>query len=264
MGLFGNNNQNGQSLMPTGMGGGPSNQQQQLLGQAAQDSGLASMGMQMADQMTGGQGMQNEDQVELLYRLMAAHPNQVVLFFLHYPDFMKEFAALIGLIFKKEMYSFFNSGMIMTPTNRGDPLTVNAGVAVDYSSITAENIETQIGKILPMHQMQAEVSSSDMQAMQMMGGHQQQQMQNQNQYQQQQMQNQYQQQMYQQPVQPQKQGFGAAVAGFGSNIIRGSLGLPPAQQQSQMGTQQPQMGMQQPQMGMQQPQMGMQPGIRQF
>ena len=31
------------------------------------------MGMGMVDQMTGGQAMQNEDQVKLLYQLMAAH-----------------------------------------------------------------------------------------------------------------------------------------------------------------------------------------------
>ena len=244
MGLFGNNDSGGQTLMPSGMGSGPSNHQQQLFAQAAQDSGLASMGMQMADQMTGGAAMNNEDQVQLLYHLMAAHPNQVVLFFLHYPEFMKEFGNLIAMIFKREIYGFFNAGVLTTPSERGGPLTVDPAAALDYASITDENIETQIGKILPLQQMQMEVSNSDMQAMQMMGGHQQQQMQNQ--YQQQQM---YQQQMQQQP----QRGLGSSIAGFGSSLIRGSLGLPPAQQQP--------MGMQ-PGMGMQQP--GTQPGMRQF
>jgi len=49
----------------------------------------------------------------------------------------------------------------------------------------------------------------------------------------------YQQQMMQQQM-PQR-GFGSTLAGFGSSLIRGSLGLPPVQQQQQMG-QQPMMG----------------------
>ena len=70
MGLFSSNNN---SLTPNGIGGGPSEAQKQLFANAAQDSGLAAMGMGMVDQMTGGRAMQNEDQVKLLYQLMAAH-----------------------------------------------------------------------------------------------------------------------------------------------------------------------------------------------
>ena len=72
MGLFGSGNNSG-GLTPAGIGGGPSEAQKQLFANAAQDSGLAAMGMGMVDQMTGGQAMQNEDQVKLLYQLMAAH-----------------------------------------------------------------------------------------------------------------------------------------------------------------------------------------------
>ena len=74
MGLFNNSNTGG-SLTPNGIGGGPTDAQRQLFANAAQDSGLSAMGMGMVDQMTGGQNMQNEDQVKLLYQLMAAHPN---------------------------------------------------------------------------------------------------------------------------------------------------------------------------------------------
>ena len=44
MGLFGSNNN---SLTPNGIGGGPSEAQKQLFANAAQDSGLAAMGMGM-------------------------------------------------------------------------------------------------------------------------------------------------------------------------------------------------------------------------
>ena len=80
MGLFGSGNNSG-GLTPAGIGGGPSDAQKQLFANAAKDSGLTAMGMGMVDQMTGGQAMQNKDQVKLLYQLMAAHPNQVALFF---------------------------------------------------------------------------------------------------------------------------------------------------------------------------------------
>jgi len=237
MGLFGNSNQTGQSLMPSGLGGGPTDAQKQLFAQAANDSGLTQMGMGMLDQATGGMNMKNEDQVQLLYHLMAAHPNQVALFFLHYPNFMKEFATLISMIVKKEMYAFFNTDMI--PQVRVNP---EVGAELGYSTLTDENIDLQIGKVVPLNELQMEVNQADMRANSMMGGHQQQMMQQQ--YQQQMMHQQQQQQMMMQ--QPQRQGMGGALAGFGSSLIRGSLGLPPAQQQPPMGY--PQQGMpQQPQ-----------------
>ena len=88
----------------------------------------------------------------------------------------------------------------------------------------------------PLQHMQMEVSQADMQAMQQinnasMGIAQQGMNQQMNQ---QMMQQQYQQQMMMQ--QPQRPGMGSALGGFGASLIRGSLGLPPAQQQ--MGYQQ--------------------------
>ena len=85
--------------------------------------------------------------------------------------------------------------------------------------------------------MQAAVSQADMQAMQMMNGHQQQQMMgNMQQVQQVQQQQMYNQQMMGQP--PQRPGIGSALGGFGSTLIRGSLGLPPVQQTQQAPYQQ--------------------------
>ena len=221
MGLFGNSN-NSQSLMPNGLG---------QVAAAANQSGLTAMAGQAAmsqvDSMTNG--MNNEDQVALFYHLMAAHPNQVALFFLSYPNFMTEFANLIALVVRKEMYSLFRSGAIISPSERGGALTVNAEAATEYSSITQENIDMQVSKVVPAQEMQMAVSQADMQAMQLMGGHQQNMMQQQ--MQQQMMQQQMMQQ--QQMIQPQRAGMGAALGGFGSSLIRGTLGLPPAQNQMQ-------------------------------
>lgn len=241
MGLFGNS-QDAQSLMPSGLG---------QVANAASQSGLTAMAGQAAmsqvDNMTNG--MKNEDQVQMFYHLLAAHPNQVALFFLSYPNFMAEFANLIGLIVRKEMYALFNSGAIGTAEERGGPLRVIAEQATDYSSITQENIDMQISKVVPTQEMQMAVSQADMRAMQMMGGHQQNMMQQQMQQQQMYQQQMYQQQMMQQ--QPQRSGMGAALGGFGSSLIRGTLGLPPAQNQMQGGMmpQQPGMMPQQPGMG---------------
>jgi hypothetical protein len=233
MGLFGNNNGNAAALTPPGIGGGITQDQMALFSNAANQSGLTDMAMHQADQMTNG--MKNEDQVQMFYHLMAAHPNEVSLFFLHYPEFMKEFAALIALVVRKELYEWFNSGAIAA--------TVNAEKAAPWASITNENLELQIGKVVPLQTMQTEVNQQDMQAMNLMNGHQQNQMMGnmqQQQMQQQQYQQQYQQQMYnqQQMQQPPQRGFGSALGGFGSSLIRGSLGLPPAQQQMPMQGQQ--------------------------
>ena len=109
------NSQDSQSLMPSGLG---------QVAAAANQSGLTAMAGQAAmsqvDNMTNG--MRNEDQVQMFYHLLAAHPNQVALFFLSYPNFMAEFANLIGLIVRKEMYALFNSGAIGTAEERGGPL----------------------------------------------------------------------------------------------------------------------------------------------
>ena len=231
MGLFNNANNSG-SLTPSGIGSGPTHAQQQLFANAAQDSGLASMGMGMVDQMTNGNAMENEDQVKLLYQLMAAHPNQVALFFHDHASFLPELVNMIGLVVRKEMFAVLTSG-VFDAGLRPDNAAPSYGT---YSSITQENIDAQLAKVLPPQEIQAVIQQGDMQAMHLMNGHNQQMMMGQQQTQQQQWQQQQmmQQQMMQQQM-PQR-GIGSAVAGFGSSLIRGSLGLPPAQQQA-MGQQ---------------------------
>jgi len=220
------NNGNQATLTPPGVGG-MNQDQMALFANAAQSSGLTDMARSQADQMTGG--MQNEDQIQMMYQLMALHPNEMALFFLEYPSFMTELSNLIGLIMRKELYAWFSSGAMNA--------TVNAekAASLGYSTITQENIDAQIAKVVPTQQMQAAVSQADMQAMQMMNGHQQQQMMG-NMQQQQQQQQMQQQQMYNQQNMgqpPQRPGIGSALGGFGSTLIRGSLGLPPAQQMQQ-------------------------------
>jgi len=234
MGLFGTQ-QTPNNLTPQGVGGGPSPGQAALFNQAAaaaQQSGLTQMGMGMIDKATSG-GMQNEDQVQLLYQLMAAHPNQVSLFFLNYPSFLPELMNAITLIIRKELIAFFNSDLI--PNVKVNP---EAGKFAEYSSITDENIQSALSKAVPAQNLQMEIQQGDMQAVQLMNGHQQNMMMGQ--MQQQQM---MQQQMMQQQMmgQPQRPGMGAALGSFGSSLIRGSLGLPPAQQQ--VPQQMPQQGM---------------------
>ena len=225
-GFFGRSGNNQASLTPPGVGA-VSSEHMALFANAANESGLTGMAMDQVNQITGG--MKNEDQVQMLYQLMATHPNEVALFFLEYPNFMSELATLFSLIVKKELYAWFNSGAISA--------TVNAekAAAAGYSTITQENIDAQISKVVPAQEMQAKVNQADMQAMNMMNGHQQnvmqQQMQQQQMYQQQQLYGQQQQMMGQPPQSP---GLGSALGGFGSSRIRGTLGLPPAQQQ-QMG-----------------------------
>jgi len=224
---FGSNN-NQSDLTPPGVGGALSQDQMNLFANAAQSSGLTDMALNQVNQMTGG--MKNEDQVQMLYHLMAIHPNEVALFFLEQPNFMGEFANLISLLIRKELYAWFSSGVINA--------TINAEKAASsgYSTITQENVDAQIAKVVPIQQFQQAVSNADMQALQMMSGHQQNMMmQNQQQQWQQQQQQMYNQQMMMgQP--PQRAGLGSALGNFGSSLIRGSLGLPPAQQQ--MGYQQ--------------------------
>ena len=180
--------------------------------------------------------MQNEDQVKLLYQLMAAHPNQVALFFHDHPYFLPELVNMIGLVVRKNCL-LFNSDMI--------PSRIKVNKEHEdyqkYSSITQENIDTQLSKVLPPQNIQMAIQNGDMQAMQLMNGH------NQNMMMQQQQQQMMQQQMYHQQMYQQQmpqRGLGDALAGFGSSLIRGSLGLPavqPVGQQPMMG-QQPMQG----------------------
>ena len=187
MPLWGNSDN---SLTPPGVGGGISQEQMSLFANASNQSGLTGMAMQQVDQITGG--LKNEDQVQLLYHLMAVRPNEVSLFFLEYPHFLKELSALIGLIIRKELYAWFSSGVVNATVN-----AEKAAAAAGYSTITDENIDAQIAKVAPIQDMQQKMHQADNQAMQMMNGHQQQQMMGQ--MQQQQM---YQQQMMQQQMMP--------------------------------------------------------------
>ena len=100
-----------------------------MFGQAAQDSGLAGMAVNQVDQMTNGvsNGMKNEDQVQMLYQLMALHPNEVALFFLEYPNFMTELTSLIGLIMRKELYDWFSW--------HGECIVVSEHISNQYSKI---------------------------------------------------------------------------------------------------------------------------------
>ena len=220
-----NKNPVGNGLTPPGVGNGISPDQMSLFSNAAQSSGLTDMARSQVDQMTSG--MQNEDQVELLYHLMAVQPNEMSLFFLEYPQFLKELSSLIGLIIRKELYAWFSSGVI--------PATLNAEKAASsgYSTITEENLDAQIAKVIPVNDMQMKMHQADNQAMQMMNGHHQQQQMGNMQQQQMMQQQMYQQQMQGQQMQgqqmPQRPGIGSALGGFGSSLIRGSLGLPPAQ-----------------------------------
>ena len=220
---FGNSG-NQSNLTPPGVGN-VSQDQMNMFADAAQASGLTDMALQQVNQMTGG--MKNEDQVQMLYQLMAIHPNEVALFFLEYPSFMSELANLIGLVVRKELYAWFSSGAMNATVNP------EKAAALGYSTITQENIDAQVAKVVPTQQMQAAVSNADMQAMQMMNGYNQNQMMG-NMQQQQMMQQQMMQQqqmMGMQPM-PQRPGLGSALGNFGSSLIRGSLGLPPAQQAS--------------------------------
>ena len=221
MGLWGNNNQTNNGLTPNGANGALAPEQKQLFAQAAQDSGLAGVGMSMLDKVTGG--MSNENQVQMFYNLMATHPNEVSLFFLHYPQFIKEIFEVFRLIVRQELYGMFSSDMI--PQFKVD---ATKAVELGYSTITQENIDAAIAKAVPLQQMQAEVSQADMQAMQQINaagmGMMQQGM---NQQMNQQMMQQ--QMMQQQMMQPQRPGLGGAIGGFGASLIRGTLGLPPAQ-----------------------------------
>ena len=82
MGLFGSNRNNEPTALTIpGVGGGISQEQMAMFGQAAQDSGLAAMGMNMMNEMTGGV---NTEEVELMYHLMARHPNEADLFLAEY------------------------------------------------------------------------------------------------------------------------------------------------------------------------------------
>ena len=230
MSWFGKSTQTAAQLTPPGIGGGFNQEQMALFSQAAQDSGLAAMGMGMVDQMTGG-GI-NTEEIELMYHLMARHPNEVDLFLVHNPAFLSGLADLISTIMKRELYNWFNSAAIAA--------TIDATVAAElgYSTITQENIDTILANMVKGTDTQGmettpqqRINQSDADAIALINQHKYGVQVNSMSHQMNAQQNQWQQQQawqQQQMMQQQQPGLSGALGSFGSSLIRGSLGLPPA------------------------------------
>ena len=222
MGLFGNKN----TLEIPGIGAGVSQEQMNMFANAAQQSGLQDYGMQMMNQWTGG-GLDTE-QIELIHHMIARHPNEMDIFLAQSPEFLVGLAELISIIIKKELYEWFNSPIISSTINAEQAATLG------YSTITQENIDTILGRMVQgtdpsgmVTTPQQRINSADAESSSVLNqykfGHQMGMMNNQ-------MGNQQQQWQQQQLMQQQQQGGGlsGALGAFGSNLIRGSLGLPPA------------------------------------
>ncbi len=236
MGLFGNKN----TLEIPGIGAGVSQEQMNMFANAAQQSGLQDYGMQMMNQWTGG-GLDTE-QIELIHHMIARHPNEMDIFLAQSPEFLVGLAELISIIIKKELYEWFNSPIISSTINAEQAATLG------YSTITQENIDTILGRMVQgtdpsgmVTTPQQRINSADAESSSVLNqykfGHQMGMMNNQmgmmnNQMgmMNNQMGNQQQQWQQQQLMQQQQQGGGlsGALGAFGSNLIRGSLGLPPA------------------------------------
>ena len=236
MGLFGNKSN---TLEIPGIGAGVNQEQMNMFANAAQQSGLQDYGMQMLNQYTGG-GLDTE-QIELIHHMVARHPNEMDIFLMQSPHFLLGLSELISLIIRKELYAWFNSPVI--------PSTINAEQAatLGYSTITQENIDATLTKMVQgtdpsgmVTTPQQRINSADAEAATVLNqykfGHQMGIMNNQmgmmnNQMgmMNNQMGNQ-QQQWQQQQLMQQQQGGGlsGALGAFGSSLIRGSLGLPPA------------------------------------
>jgi hypothetical protein len=212
-----------------------------MFASAAQQSGLQDYGMQMLNQYTGG-GLDTE-QIELIHHMIARHPNEMDIFLMQSPHFLLGLSELISLIMKKELYAWFNSPII--------PSTINAEQAatLGYSTITQENIDATLAKMVQgtdptgmVTTPQQRINSADAEAATVLNqykfGHQigvmnnqMGMMNNQMGMMNNQMGNQQQQWQQQQMMQQQQQqggGLSGALGAFGSSLIRGSLGLPPA------------------------------------
>ena len=259
MGLFGNKSN---TLEIPGIGAGVNQEQMNMFANAAQQSGLQDYGMQMMNQWTGG-GLDTE-QIELIHHMIARHPNEMDIFLMQSPHFLLGLSELISLIIRKELYSWFNSPVI--------PSTVNAEQAatLGYSTITQENIDATLAKMVQgtdpsgmVTTPQQRINSADAEAATVLNqykfGHQMGIMNNQMGMMNNQMgmmnnqmgnqQQQWQQQQMMQQQQQQGGGLSGALGAFGSTLIRGSLGLPPAGMyggQQQMYPQQNMMGGQVP------------------
>ena len=252
MGLFGNKSN---TLEIPGIGAGVNQEQMNMFANAAQQSGLQDYGMQMLNQYTGG-GLDTE-QIELIHHMVARHPNEMDIFLMQSPHFLLGLSELISLIIRKELYAWFNSPVI--------PSTINAEQAatLGYSTITQENIDATLAKMVQgtdssgmVTTPQQRINSADAEAATVLNqykfGHQMGIMNNQMGMMNNQMGNQQQQWQQQQMMQQQQQqggGLSGALGAFGSTLIRGSLGLPPAGMyggQQQMYPQQNMMGGQVP------------------
>jgi len=232
MGLFGSSKPQANALAIPGIGGGFNPDQMAMFQQAANDSGLSAMGMGMVDQMTGG-GI-NTEEIELMYHLMARHPNEVDLFLVQNPAFLSGLAELITVIMRKELYSWFNSEAIAATVDAEQAATLG------YSTITQENIDTVLANMVKgidptglETTPQQRINAADAEAIGLINQHKYGMDMNAMQNQQQLQQQMYQQQMYQQQQQMQQPGLAGALGGFGSSLIRGSLGLPPSPQYGQ-------------------------------
>jgi hypothetical protein len=229
MGLFGNKSN---TLEIPGIGAGVNQEQMNMFANAAQQSGLQDYGMQMLNQYTGG-GLDTE-QIELLHHMLARHPNEMDIFLMQSPQFLLGLSELISLIMRKELYAWFNSPVI-------------------NSTVNAENIDATLSKMVQgsdpsgmVTTPQQRINSADAEAATVLNqykfGHQMGMMNNQmgmmnnqmnqmgnmNQQQMTQQQMMQQQMMQQQMQQQQGGGLSGALGAFGSTLIRGSLGLPPA------------------------------------
>jgi hypothetical protein len=230
MGLFGSSKSAPSALAIPGVGGGFNPEQMAMFQQAANDSGLSAMGLNMVNEMTGG-GI-NTEEIELMYHLMARHPNEVDLFLVQNPAFLSGLADLIAVIMRKELFTWFNSPVIAATI---DP---TSAAELGYSTITQENIDSIITNMVQgtdatgmANTPQQRINAADSDAIGLINQHkygmQMGQMGNQMQNQQ----NMYQQQLMQQQMMAQQnQGLGGALGNFGSSLLRGSLGLPPSPQ----------------------------------
>jgi len=255
MGLFGNKSN---TLDIPGIGAGVSQEQMNMFANAAQQSGLQDYGMQMVNQFTGG-GLDTE-QIELLHHMVARHPNEMDIFLVQSPQFLLGLSELISLIMRKELYAWFNSPVINSTVNAEQAATLG------YSTITQENIDATLTKMVQgtdpsgmVTTPQQRINSADAEASSVLNqykfGHQMGIMNNQMGMMNNQMgmmnnqmgnqQQQWQQQQMMQQQQQQGGGLSGALGAFGSTLIRGSLGLPPAGMyggQQQMYPQQNMMG----------------------
>ena len=246
MSWFGKSSTASAQLTPPGIGGGLNADQMAMFQQAANDSGLTAMGMGMVDSMTGG-GI-NTEEIELMYHLMARHPNEVDLFLVSNPAFMPGLAELIAIIMRKELYTWFNSAAIAA--------TVDPTVAAElgYSTITQENIDTILANMVKGTDQagmettpQQRINQSDADAIALINQHKYGMQMGQMSNQMNQQQANWQQQQawqHQQMMQQQQPGISGALGSFASSATRGLLGLPPAPQYGMHGMMPQQYGQQ--------------------